>query len=135
MKKLSTYFVVAATLLAIATPLSQVTAQDDPKKDHTQVLYTDDVSDPSGQPRRELQDENISMKEISVFPNPASDVLNVDFGHSAESRHRIVIYDLLGNHVWSQDIDESGAQVSISKLNPGVYILIADNQTFKIQKI
>lgn len=95
---------------------------------------TFDVEGPNGQPRRELWDKDISVKGISVCPNPTSDVLYIDYHHNVEPRNRIDIYDLLGNHVWSQIIYESGANVSIEQLNPGIYILVYGNQSFKIQK-
>ena len=126
---------VAAAVIALAAPLSQVKAQSRNYNDPTPVYQSQDVEDPGSLPRKELTAENISMKEISIYPNPASDIINISFGNHIEGRRRISIYDLLGNNVHNLEIDESGGSISVSQLKPGIYILVAGSHTFKIQKI
>lgn len=135
MKKQSTFLLVASMLVALAAPLSQVKAQKAQNDNPKMEIRTQDVKGPKDEIRGELRDEDISIKEISVYPNPASDALYLDFGNSIEARVRVDIYDLLGNHLFSQVLDESGSNISVKHLKPGIYILVTGNQSFKIQKI
>jgi hypothetical protein len=134
-KKQSRLFLVATMLIALASPLSQVKAQNAQNDPPKMTIYNDDVKPPKIEPRRELSDEDISMREISVYPNPASDGFYVDFGHNIEANRRIDIYDLLGNHISGKVIDESETYIPIKQLKPGIYILVTGNQSFKVQKI
>ncbi len=135
MKKQSTLIVAAALMLAMVAPVSQVNAQSGPTDPQNTVAHSLDKKDPDAEPKKELIDENYAMHEISVYPNPASDVIHIDFGYAGEGRRRINLYDLLGNNVLSFEHQESGANISIKSLKPGIYILVAGNQSFKIQKI
>ena len=94
MKKQGTFILVASMLIALAAPLSQVKAQNA----QLQSTCTGNLhpfrcrrSRRFTAPSR-IQDEDISLKEISVYPNPASDVIHVDFGHSIGAKRRVLIF-------------------------------------------
>ncbi|HLV42880.1 MAG TPA: T9SS type A sorting domain-containing protein [Brumimicrobium sp.] len=57
---------------------------------------------------------------LSVYPVPAHDVLNIDY---KSKLNKAKVYDNLGKEVYSQNIDSSEAQLDLSALNPGVYIV------------
>lgn len=66
---------------------------------------------------------------IKVYPNPACDMLNVDFGFTNEQASFVYITDMLGKRV--QTISENGkltgfVQVSVADFTPGIYFLHAE---------
>ena len=65
---------------------------------------------------KELNNEN----EISVYPNPAKDVLNIDFGDANEKR-RIEIYDAVGELVLRESLITQKSSLNIHHLSSGIY--------------
>lgn len=63
--------------------------------------------------------EEASIPEISVYPNPAQNVLNVKFDNNGED-YGLRIVDILGNVVFDEATITSG-KIDISNLNSGVY--------------
>jgi hypothetical protein len=65
--------------------------------------------------------------EVSLFPNPASSVLNINVSNIQSSNVEVTIFSYLGNIVYSETIDiaEGNIQKSINILNfrQGIYIL------------
>lgn len=134
MKKQSTFILVAAALLFGTAPLSQLKAQNQEYQNPDPVVQPMEKEEPDAT-RKPLREEEQSLRGISIYPNPGSDVIHLDYGNDVEPRRRVTIYDLMGNAVLHQIIDESGADVSIRHLKPGNYILITGDQSFRIQKI
>ena len=71
--------------------------------------------------------ENYDKKEILVFPNPASDRINICLYTDQASEIRTEIYDLLGRKaaIFTYTPDEPGYQMISTDLNlsPGYYII------------
>lgn len=69
------------------------------------------------------------------YPNPATTVLNISNNSAIES---IIIYNLLGQAVISKSIGANSAQINLSQLSAGSYLVKATNgntvKTFKILK-
>lgn len=67
---------------------------------------------------------------ISVYPNPASQELNIDFGDMNIGEVNIMITDILGRNVLTQASKVSGSNaietLNINKLTPGVYSVIIE---------
>ena len=61
--------------------------------------------------------ENVAS-EVSVYPNPATSVLNVD----AAGYNQVEIINMLGQVVYSNSINNN-AQINVSDLNNGVYFV------------
>ena len=61
---------------------------------------------------------SISMAEISVYPNPASDVIKI----TSELKSEVVIYNILGKVEIAKLVDANGT-ISIQNLKAGVYIV------------
>jgi hypothetical protein len=58
---------------------------------------------------------------LALFPNPASDMLQVDFPESGKAR--LEVYDIRGRLVLQQT-DLAPGRVSIEKLNPGTHLAV-----------
>lgn len=66
--------------------------------------------------------EELSMSlRISVYPNPASDKINITCGDL--KMEKIKIYDLSGKTVLEKNIAGNSAIINISALDKGVYFL------------
>lgn len=80
--------------------------------------------------------QNGKANELSVYPNPANNVLNIA---NAEGIDKVEISNILGQSVMKLDITENNQSVNISSLKKGVYIVsLFDNakrvKTIKITK-
>lgn len=70
------------------------------------------------------------INEIKIYPNPANDVINIDFGITNLSNPRstnISIYNMLGIQVDSFNINESKTTLDVKKYAKGVYIIKITN--------
>ncbi len=61
--------------------------------------------------------ENV-VSEVSIYPNPATSVLNVD----AAGYNQVEVINMLGQVVYSNSISNN-AQINVSDLNNGVYFV------------
>jgi hypothetical protein len=59
---------------------------------------------------------------FKVYPNPADNILTVEFA-GAVSRGTLALYDATGKQVVSQSVTGTTAQLNISKLAAGVYVM------------
>ncbi len=62
------------------------------------------------------ENEGNSAPEFSLFPNPATNILNIEFADTVES---IDLYDLKGRKI----LTSSDTQIDISNLNQGTYFV------------
>ena len=62
-------------------------------------------------------DENTGM--MTIYPNPASSTLNV----KVTGMKHYVIYNMAGNVVCAQDVDEDETVIDVSNFESGVYVL------------
>ena len=69
-----------------------------------------------------LGTDDVALAAVSVFPNPASDVLNIDVPASVELKGA-TLYDVLGK---ATNVSLSNGQINVSSLSRGVYILNVD---------
>ncbi|MBI9038173.1 MAG: T9SS type A sorting domain-containing protein [Bacteroidales bacterium] len=72
-------------------------------------------------------------KQLLVYPNPASDFLNIDYG--IENEFNVEIASLNGCSVISQRNFTSSNVIDVSKLSSGIYILSIIDGNTKINKI
>ncbi|MBP7497273.1 MAG: S8 family serine peptidase [Bacteroidales bacterium] len=68
---------------------------------------------------------NSTPSRINIFPNPAKDMLNIDFGKTKIKNCEIGIYDLTGRLKKSQKIlnPASFASIKLEGLSEGIYLL------------
>jgi sugar lactone lactonase YvrE len=68
--------------------------------------------------------------QVTVYPNPASQVLNITFTKNTESSNTIKLVNLIGQTIYSNVIDKSEV-IDISGFTKGIYMLVVtdDNNT------
>ena len=66
--------------------------------------------------------ENIKLKNISIYPNPANSILNITGDFDADET--ISIINTLGQKVLSQKLNSTSEKIDVSKLSKGVYIIV-----------
>ncbi|WP_456440636.1 T9SS type A sorting domain-containing protein, partial [Psychroserpens sp.] len=64
----------------------------------------------------------INTNEFSISPNPATSRLNV-YLPSNSTNATISVYDVLGKHIYTNQIDALTASIDVSKWNSGVYLV------------
>ncbi|EAZ95225.1 hypothetical protein FBBAL38_09559 [Flavobacteria bacterium BAL38] len=62
---------------------------------------------------------NFSNNTISFYPNPTNDIINVS---SSETIERITVYNLLGQEVFSKEINSNDFKLDINNQASGTYI-------------
>ncbi|MBT8449313.1 MAG: T9SS type A sorting domain-containing protein, partial [Gammaproteobacteria bacterium] len=66
------------------------------------------------------------VNEVTVYPNPANNVVNVA-GLSNEFTYKVTVSDMLGKSIINSEIDAQNAKVDVSTLGNGVYnVLVTD---------
>lgn len=73
-----------------------------------------------------------NLKQVSIFPNPARDIINIKELKTDDSYK---IYSLLGEVVHEGKVKRGDKQIHIDKLSKGVYVLkLKDKTTIKFIK-
>ena len=76
-------------------------------------------------------DENEAIR-ISIFPNPATDVLNI----ASESINRVEVFNMAGQRVWDGQYSENEITIATHNWAPGSYMVkVTANGTAKVEKI
>lgn len=78
-----------------------------------------------------LGGEEIFLSELTIYPNPTSEMLNFEFYREIET---IIIYDFLGRNVLEISPMNERTQIDVSGLNTGVYfasVISGDRQTIR----
>ncbi|GEN74621.1 hypothetical protein CHA01nite_03610 [Chryseobacterium hagamense] len=68
--------------------------------------------------------ENILKKPLSIYPNPAKDLLNLE---SIPKGSAVKIYDLSGRKVMEAYSKETELKIDISRLSRGTYMIHSEN--------
>lgn len=68
------------------------------------------------------------LDEVSVYPNPASELLNIDFDLQSDARLKISLVDQLGQQVEMEDLEhfeigKNNIQIPVGQLASGMYYL------------
>ncbi len=85
--------------------------------------------------------EDIENDFFSIFPNPANNYLNIEFGASETGKCRLDILNILGHVMYSDHNislnSEKSLQINISDYPEGIYIIRiqTDNSTIYQKKI
>ncbi len=79
---------------------------------------------------------NLKLEELLLFPNPASDVLNIEFPGNVHPNF-VQLFDLQGRLMRSYQVEDYTSQLSIdiSFMSSGVYILKLNAKDLVIQDI
>jgi hypothetical protein len=71
-------------------------------------------------------DEQETDPTITIFPNPAKEVLTLNAKAALE---QVIITDLSGKQVLKQELSGQQTQLSLSEFSPGVYIVLVKSET------
>jgi hypothetical protein len=76
---------------------------------------------------------------LNIFPNPASDFINIKFLNERPENLYLFLIDLNGKILLIRKVSSDSEQIDLSVISPGMYLLkITDNQKvtrlFKVQK-
>lgn len=110
--------------IIVGEPIVQ---QDPTTEEWDYIDFTDDDSDPENDSEGvyelrgdcQLGVNNTLLSQVSVFPNPVNDILNINVPASVEL-NGATLYDVLGK---ATNVSLSNGQINISGLSRGLYIL------------
>ncbi|MCU0350138.1 MAG: T9SS type A sorting domain-containing protein, partial [Flavobacterium sp.] len=69
-----------------------------------------------------LSTNSFDANSFKVYPNPAKNLLNID---SASNVQSVSVYNVIGQEVLNRTINSTNANLDISSLNTGVYVIRA----------
>ena len=72
--------------------------------------------------------------EFTVYPNPANDKVFVTVSRAARNNAQVEIVDMTGKTVVRQNVTDGQAEINVSNLQKGVYIVKYDGSVRKIVK-
>lgn len=80
--------------------------------------------------------ENIANNSFNFYPNPASNIINLDIEYLKDNNFTLNIYNIMGLLVKSKTIAKNQKQINVGDLNNGIYLLeIKANDWTKSQKL
>ncbi|HIP36149.1 MAG TPA: T9SS type A sorting domain-containing protein [Crocinitomix sp.] len=74
--------------------------------------------------------ESIVIPTVSIFPNPATDIVNI----STENATSISIINSIGQTIYATNINETTHSIDVSNFANGIYFVEIRNETEKITK-
>jgi hypothetical protein len=73
--------------------------------------------------------------DVKVYPNPANDVLNVDFSSNITGKLTVEVVDILGQKLmWAPAADHAAA-LNVSSLASGTYLVVCYSEGIKIAAV
>jgi hypothetical protein len=84
-----------------------------------------------------IADPKVKSPELQIFPNPASDQLNISINSNIAGPTEIVVSDLMGRNVKNSTVNfdgQSPISVDVSEFAKGVYILSVKNNHCRLTK-
>jgi autotransporter-associated beta strand protein len=70
----------------------------------------------------------LTRTEMFVYPNPANNVLNINFNNANFKNSNIVIFNVSGKEVLKSNMADSNTQLNIESLSSGVYFVKVSNE-------
>ncbi len=71
---------------------------------------------------------NVAATQLLVYPNPATDVLNISISNISFKNSNLSIYDVTGKQIMTTNMSDNTAQINIDGLKNGVYFLNINNK-------
>jgi len=71
---------------------------------------------------------SITSTNLSIYPNPATDVLNINISNANFKNSEVVVYNISGMEVLKTNMAANNAQLNIESLSNGVYFVKVTNQ-------
>jgi hypothetical protein len=87
-------------------------------------LYVNSIGNRIANPTGGINEVTISNQKVSVYPNPATNILNFDWETTTNQNYTLQVTDVLGKVVNTKQLlaDQSTSQLDISTLTKGVYL-------------
>jgi len=70
----------------------------------------------------------LNKTQMLVYPNPATDVLNINISNSNFKNSEVVVYNISGAEVLKTNMEANNAALNIETLSAGVYFVKVSNQ-------
>lgn len=70
-----------------------------------------------------LANTEMYSSQIALYPNPASDLVQLDLGNLAFAKAELQVYDLLGKFIMSQNIETAQSNIAVQDWASGVYLM------------
>lgn len=103
------------------------------------LTFDDYICDSTAHFRIGKQPESNSFTFLNVYPNPARDILFVDYILSKETKGEFVLCDMAGKELIKNKLDENQNQITIhcDKLSVGIYLykLLSNGTVVKTGKL
>jgi Secretion system C-terminal sorting domain len=77
--------------------------------------------------------QNIDNQSFTVFPNPASDFVQIEFDNNKQNPF-VTIIDVFGKTIFTDRMSESPFSLDINRLTPGIYLVKIGNKVQKLIK-
>ncbi len=85
-------------------------------------------------PRLASDDEPMSIRNITLAPNPVLNTLSINAGNEIENA-TVTLFDIMGNKIQTEHIAVSGIfTMDVSRLKAGVYICSYESEGLKVSK-
>ncbi len=68
-----------------------------------------------------------SIDKLSIYPNPASDIITLDIGNNKLKNASIEIIDLLGKSIFQNKMNQKVIKINLASFSKGVYLLKFSN--------
>jgi para-nitrobenzyl esterase len=79
-------------------------------------------------------DEVKNEGQIKIYPNPAKDMIYIDFIRPSAAMTNIQIIDVLGNIVATTVVSSTSSQIDVSSLSPGAYLFVCNSKNWQSTK-
>lgn len=74
-----------------------------------------------------LSNENFSLNNITIYPNPSNDILNINYGTETIEVKSIEIQDMLGKVIYK--IHSKVENIDVSNMNSGIYFITISTES------
>lgn len=77
--------------------------------------------------------ENPTNQEILIYPNPASDILNISSNNKIK---RIEILNLIGQNFFNKELNNNNVEINTSAFKTGIYFIRIETENgLKTEKV
>ena len=82
-----------------------------------------------------IQDFYAEATTVKVFPNPVTDILNLEIQELHEDNLRWYLFNIQGKLLESGDIRSASSSINMQSLDSGIYILSIENHSRLIKSL
>ncbi len=98
------------------------------ESDNGNNFYLDNINLYEGAPSEDIVGlEDVELSELSLFPNPVSEELNIQFSQNSDANIEVRITDLFGKTVFARTVLSKAGNdlvvVNTEDLSSGMYLL------------